>query len=544
MGSGFLKSKSEHERTFIGMEEMNRPVEEEQQKPERFRARKAAYRLIFGRTILMLILLLVQILVLIYVFRSTGRVVTIISSVLSFAMIIVIINRNGQDAYKITWVLILAILPVFGGLFYIFFELQPAMQDIRKRLNKANEEAKPFLIQNPGVIGDRDHENDDMIGICSYLADQGFPTWRNTSTRYFSTGEQYYEELLKQLALARKYIFIEYFIVNEGEMLDGVLNILSRKAAEGVEIRFLYDGMSQFLKLPAGYTRILEGIGVHTRIYAPIHPVLTGMQNYRDHRKIVVIDGETAFTGGINLADEYINKKARFGHWKDQGIRIQGEAVRNFTMAFLQMWNIAEKGQPENYRPYLNPPLPVMEADGYVVPYTDDPFNDEDVGEHVYLDILYKARKYVHIMTPYLVIGSEMVQALTFAAKRGVDVELIIPHIPDKKYAFLVARTYYRVLLEAGVKVYEYTPGFIHSKSFVSDDRKAVVGSINLDYRSLYLHFEDAVLFFYTDTVLDAEKDFIETRGLSQEITMEDYQKISRVSILTGRILRLFAPLL
>ena len=526
------------------MEEKNYLREDPQGGTRRFRARKAGYRLIFGRTILTLILLLVQIAVLVYLFLSPSRIVTIISSVLSFGLIIAIINRNGQDAYKITWVLILAIVPVFGGLFYIFFEFQPAMRDIRKRLNTVKTEAKPFLHSIPGADGIRIADDSDMAGVCRYLADQGFPAWKNTSVTYLSSGEHYYEELLTQLSLAKKYIFIEYFIVNEGEMLDGVLNILSRKAAEGVEIRFLYDGLSELLKLPAGYSRILENIGIHTRIYAPIHPVLTGMQNYRDHRKIVVIDGETAFTGGVNLADENINIHSRFGHWKDQGLLVRGEAVRNFTLAFLEMWNVAEKSQQENYRPYLNPPQPVMAADGYAVPYTDDPFNDEDIGEHVYLDILYAAKKYVHIMSPYLVIGSEMVQALTFAAKRGVDVEILLPHIPDKKYAFLVARTYYKVLLEAGVRVFEYTPGFIHSKSFVSDDRQAVVGTINLDYRSLYLHFENAVLFFGMDAVLDAERDFIQTRSQSQEITMAEYDRFSRLEILTGRLLRLFAPLL
>ena len=312
-------------------------------------------------------------------------------------------------------------------------------------------------------------------------------------------------------------------------------------------MRVMYDGMCCMMLLPYHYPQVLEKKGIRCKMFSPIKPTLSTHQNNRDHRKICVIDGHTAFTGGINLADEYINAVERFGHWKDTAVMLQGEGVQSFTMMFLQMWNITER-QKENYGKYIYPGEELLNDAkpelGFVIPYGDSPLDGENVGERVYMDIINQARDYVHMMTPYLILDNEMVTALTFAAKRGVDTVLMMPHIPDKKYAYLLARSYYPELIEAGVKIYEYTPGFVHAKVFVSDDETAVVGTINLDFRSLYLHFECGV-WIHKNPVVDAiEEDFLETLKKCRQVTLEDCRRYPFLPKFAGRMLRLIAPLM
>ncbi|MBQ7915743.1 MAG: cardiolipin synthase [Firmicutes bacterium] len=508
------------------------------------RVKKTAFQMIYGRTIIVMILLVLQIAMLFYLITLAGKVAAFVMSGLSFVLLIVVINRKGQPSFKMTWVLLLAITPVFGGLFYLFIQTQPGTKQIKEKLAELEKDTRPYMQQDQAVMQNLLSENPQMAQLSHYLCDRGgYPMYQNTSVKYLSTGEIYFEELVNQLKKAEKFIFMEYFIVDQGKMWDTVLEVLKEKAAQGVEVRVMYDGMCSLMRLPYRYPEQVREMGIQCKMFAPIMPLLSTSQNNRDHRKIVVIDGVTAFTGGVNLADEYINEKMRFGHWKDTGIMLQGDAVQNFTMMFLTMWNVDEP-QPPTFRPYLTPHILGDEAAGYVVPYADSPLEDENVGEHVYLDILYTSKRYVHIMTPYLIIGHELLQALTYAAKRGVEVELILPHIPDKWYAFQVARTYYRELLEEGVKIYEYTPGFIHAKSYVSDDEKAVVGSINMDFRSLYLHYECAALFFNNPAVADVEKDFQETKAKSQMMTIEDYNQLPLRGRIAGQILRLIAPLM
>lgn len=309
----------------------------------------------------------------------------------------------------------------------------------------------------------------------------------------------------------------------------------------------MYDGMCCLMLLPYHYPEELKKRGIRCKMFSPIKPVLSTHQNNRDHRKIVVIDGHTAFTGGVNLADEYINRKVRFGHWKDTAIMLKGDAVKSFTIMFLQMWNITERSG-EDFSSYLpKEPCrfqPGQEPSGFVLPYGDSPMDRERVGEQVYLDILNQAKRYVHIMTPYLILDDQMKNALIYAAKRGIDVVIIMPHIPDKKYAYLLARTYYPELIGAGVKIYEYTPGFVHAKVFVSDDEKAVVGTINLDFRSLYLHFECAAYIYRNKVVADVEKDYRETLKKCQLITLEDCSRFSWGGRRLGQLMRLIAPLM
>lgn len=372
----------------------------------------------------------------------------------------------------------------------------------------------------------------------------GFPTYRNTKATYFASGEEKFPILLKELDKAKEFIFMEYFIVEEGYMWDRILDVLVKKVNDGVEVRFMYDGMCSISMLPYNYPKTLRKMGIKCKMFSPIHPVLSTTQNNRDHRKICVVDGKVAITGGINLGDEYINQKKRFGYWKDTAVMLEGEAVQSFTMMFLQMWNVTEK-KVDYYKRYLTPPSKELKRElGFVIPYGDSPFDNEDVGEEVYCHILNHAKKYVHIMTPYLILDNGMIDTLSRAAKSGIEVIIIMPGIPDKWYAFAVAKTFYRELIEAGVKIYEFTPGFVHAKVFVSDGDTATVGSINLDYRSLYLHFECGVFIYNNQVVRDIELDFQKTLGKCHRIRNADLKKVSVPMNIMGRILRLVAPLM
>ncbi|MFR5602518.1 MAG: cardiolipin synthase, partial [Lachnospiraceae bacterium] len=446
-------------------------------------------------------------------------------------------------SYKLVWMIPILLIPVFGTLFYLYMELQPSSLLIRKRIRDVERESNSYLTQDEETLKEL-ALCDGEYNLASYLQRQSsFPVYKCAEARFFPLGEDKFLELKKQLEAAKSFIFMEYFIIERGEMWDSILEILERKVKEGVEVRVMYDGMCSLVLLPYKYPERLKKMGIRCKMFSPIKPALSSYQNNRDHRKIVVIDGHTAFTGGVNLADEYINKKMRFGHWKDTAVMIKGEAVKSFTIMFLQLWNASERGS-EDYARYIKTQPFSCEQEGYVIPYGDSPMDHETVGEYVYLDILYRAKKYVHIMTPYLILDNDMLRALAYSAKRGVETIIIMPHIPDKVYAYLVARSYYPELIRAGVQIYEYTPGFIHAKEFISDDEKAVVGTINLDYRSLYLHFECAAYFFRTPVIKDVEKDFQDTLAKCHKITLEECWKYPVLKKFAGRVMRLFAPLM
>lgn len=505
---------------------------------------RVLFRLIFGRTMITVLLLLLQILCLIGIFRMVGLSENLltISNLLGMAAIIYIINSEENPAFKLAWVLPICLVPVFGIGFYLFIILNPGNRGLQKLLNRRKDETKPYLRTEYRVVEKLKKESSGIRNLGHYIQNQnGFPTCDHTNVTFFATGEEKYADLLKELERAEQFIFLEYFIINQGEVWDHVLEILERKAKAGVEVRVMYDGMCALVSLPYRYPQQLRERGIKAKMFSPIKPLLSTRQNNRDHRKIAVIDGRVAYNGGINLADEYMNIKKRFGHWKDTAVKLEGEAVRSFTVMFLQMWYMTEAGEGE-YEKYL-PHFEAPSASGYVIPYNDDPINRLDIAESVYLDMLYKAKKYVHIMTPYLIIDNELITALTYAARRGVDVKLILPHIPDKKIIFAIARTYYPQLLEAGVKIYEYTPGFVHAKEFVSDDKKAVVGSINLDFRSLYEHFECATFIYENPVILDIEKDYQETLKKCQKVDMQFCVDLPLWYRIGGHIFRLFGPL-
>ena len=508
---------------------------------------KSIKTVIFGRTLIVIGAFLIQFALLISCFlwmREYSLMVYTGFSILGMAVILHIFNSRGNPDFKLVWMLPILLFPVFGALFYLYISFQPGTGYIYRRLTMLGHQSKKYLKQNSQQKEKLKQENPQMDGMVSYMMEHGnCPVYGQTSVTYFPLGDDMFPEMLRQIEKAEKFIFMEYFILEEGYMWETILELLKKKVKEGVEVRVLYDGMCVLTLLPSFYPRILEKEGIRCKMFAPIKPLFSSHYNNRDHRKILVIDGKTGFTGGINLADEYINKKERFGHWKDTGLMIQGAAVQKFTCMFLEMWNVSERRDPD-YETFLTAPDTDRQDDGYVIPYDVMPYGTERMGKQVYLDILNTACKYVHIMTPYLILDYEMITALTFAAKRGVEVAIIMPHIPDKKYAFALAKTYYNELLEAGVQIWEYEPGFVHAKVFVSDDKKAAVGTVNLDYRSLYHHFECGVFFYRNSEIKKVEEDFQKTKEKSIFITPADYKKLKLTTRLEGKVLRIVAPLM
>lgn len=511
-------------------------------------AKKGILSVVFSRTALILLLLIIQISILFSVtFLTSGNssLVYIIATILSVIVVVYIYNQKGNPAFTMTWVLLIMIFPVFGTVFYIFVKSQLGSRKIGKTLARIKVETSRYMGQKRDVISELRVSKPANANLAHYMKYQlGFPTYRNTKATYFASGEEKFPALLEELDRAEKFIFMEYFIVEESYMWDQILRVLRRKVKEGVEVRFMYDGMCSISMLPYNYPKKLQKYGIKCKMFSPIHPVLSTTQNNRDHRKICVVDGRVAFTGGINLGDEYINRKERFGYWKDTAVMLEGEAVQSFTMMFLEMWNVTEK-RVDYYKRYLTPTQKELKRElGFVLPYADSPFDEENVGEEVYFHILNHAKKYVHIMTPYLILDNEMSDTLCRAAKSGIEVIIIMPGIPDKPYAFALAKTFYKELMEAGVQIYEFTPGFVHAKIFVSDNDTATVGSINLDYRSLYLHFECGVFIYNNQVVRDIELDFQRTLKQCHQITFEELRKIPLLKRVEGHVLKLVAPLM
>ena len=506
------------------------------------------FKLFFSKFLFVFIAICFQIFVFIatnFYLSSTFWWVNYWFSFLAFIIFLAIINKDKPASFKLPWVAIVLFVPIVGIAIYILFGNYTLSRKARKAIKKEDKKLIRFCKKNKETMDKLYIENKKAYGQACYIERTCFlPTYENCYNEFLPTGEDFFKSLVENLKTAKKYIFMEYFIIGEGYVWDTVLEVLRKKVKEGVEVRLMYDGTCSISLLPYEYPKQLREYGIQCKEFGPIVPILSTSQNNRDHRKICVIDGKVAFTGGVNLADEYINKKVRFGHWKDTAIKIEGDAVQSFTMMFLQMWNITER-QPEDYAKYLTEKQPgFSRKDGYIIPYGDSPFDHENVGEEVYFHILNHAKKYVHIMTPYLILDNEMIDALTRAAKGGIEVQIIMPHIPDKPYAFYLAKTYYEELIAGGVEIYEYTPGFVHAKVFTSDDDTATVGSINLDYRSLYLHFECGVFIYRNPVVRDIEKDFQETLAKCQKVTMTEVRNRSTFVKIYGQVLRIVAPLM
>ena len=461
-------------------------------------------------------------------------------NVLSLFITLYLVRKDENSDYKIIWLVLIGMMPLLGGALYLAFGNKAPAKRMRQRMQAVERQHTADLAQQPGQTDALDPAS---RGLSRYVSEYGpYPAWKNSTAKYYPCGEAMYPDLLADLEKAERFIFLEFFIVRTGKMWKGVEDILVRKAAQGVDVRLIYDDFGSLLGLPSDFVVKMERAHIRCIPFNPVVPLLSLVMNHRDHRKIVVIDGKVAYTGGINLADEYINAITRFGYWKDAGLRIEGAAVWNFTVMFLDFWN-AFRPFEQDYSAF-RPQLAVLpDSDGVVQPYADSPLDEEPVAETVYLDILAQSQQYVYFYTPYLAIGEEMLDALRNAAKRGVDVRLVLPGIPDKKLVFRLSRSYYLPLLRAGVRIYEYTPGFLHAKCCVSDDRAAAVGSINMDYRSMFLHFECGVLLLQNSQVLALRDDVRRTLPQCREVQCADCRTGLAGTVLDS-VLRLLSPLM
>lgn len=490
--------------------------------------------------------LIIQILVFFLIFVKYFQFIDItISSwlVVSLFFAIYIVNLEDDSNIKISWILLVFVFPVFGLRLYIFLHLLPGQKAVSKLIKRRKEIARPYSLQNEDVLFSLEQLDKRKKQTADYLYNLGFPVFSNTELKYYELGEDLFEDMFKDLEKAEDFIFMEFFILSPGQILDRVINILSQKAEEGVRVKFLYDGTNMFY-LSKKTIKRLEKAGVECRIYSPVNAILTTVHNNRDHRKILVIDNKIAYTGGINLADEYANIYEKYGHWLDTGVRLEGEAVKSFTLMVIELWNLRNDG--DTHLDYLKTFHSVKnDKPSFSVPFSENPHDNNWVGETVYIDIINKAKDYVYISSPYLTLSERMKGALKKAAEMGVDVKLIFPHIGDKAgLPLMVARTYYEELSQRGVKIFEYEPGFVHAKTLVSDDDTALVGTINMDYRSFHLHHENAVLFYDEDLAQRIKDHWDRVLDECILITAEKYKSFSLLSRITGKVLRLFATLI
>lgn len=505
--------------------------------------------ILFSRLFLVALAIILQfgwLFLIFYRFSIRFSFANVILHILAFLLVLTIINNQTNPYYKLAWTFIILLVPVFGICLYAAFGKSSLTKRTQERMDAVHRKVTSCLNDNEETLAELYGEEPGVAQQSKYIHDWArFPVYRNSRTKYYACGEEMFEDMLGALERAQDFIFLEYFIIEDGEMLSAILEILERKVREGVLVRLIYDDVGSIQTIPAHFTKRLKAMGIECAVFNPFRPIMSIILNNRDHRKILVVDGQVGFTGGINLADEYINRKERFGYWKDTGIEIKGEAVWSLTTMFLEMWSYVTQTSenyyrylPEFYHKELNP------KDGFVQPYGDSPLDHENVGENIYLNIINHAKRYVYIYTPYLIVDNEMTVALQNAAKCGVDVRIVTPGIPDKKLVYLLTQSYYEQLIQNGVRIYQYTPGFLHGKCFVCDDKVATVGTVNLDYRSLYLHFECGVFMYRSQAVMQLKEDALATLKRSAEITL-DFCKNRNILIKGAQsILRLFAPLL
>ena len=503
---------------------------------------KRSLKFLSSRLVLIMVIIAFQLYVVLQFFGGLPYQVDNIFSLLSFFIVIYLVNSNQNQSFSIAWVIIVLLFPGIGALIYLMF----ANKKIPKGLRSLNEQTsiRPHLQlpQDQEVLNALKNKNTSVSKQFNYvLNNASYPVYSNTQVDYYKVGEEKFESMLVELKKAKKYIFLEYFIIREGVMWNSILDILKRKAKEGVDVRVMYDDLGTISNLPKGYKEYLESKNIQVHIFNPLRPLLIVQMNNRDHRKILTIDGKVGFLGGINLGDEYVNEFERFGHWKDSAIKLDGEAVWSLSVMFLQFWNSVHKIREdiEKYNPHYK-----KESKGLVQPYSDSPTDKATIGEDIHLNIINNSRKYLYIMTPYLIPSHEMLRMMILSRKNGVDVRIIVPHKPDKWYVHAITKSNYLRLIKNGIRVFEYTPGFIHSKNFLADDKMGIVGSANLDFRSYYLNFESGALMYESEAIEGLKSDFKETLEKSIEITLEDVQNVPIHKRFIRSFIGMFSPLL
>ncbi|HBU13327.1 MAG TPA: cardiolipin synthase [Clostridiales bacterium] len=509
---------------------------------------KKIFGILKNRLFLFFALIAVQVTVLmllLYVLQQSSMFVQAALTVLSLLLVLWIVTRKENPAYKTAWIILILLLPVFGILMYFCFSQRQLTKKERTLMLDTYQKTHRLMVSDKEMRGELRKLDVSVSRQSDYIETASiYPLYNNTQAKYYPMGEDFFQDLLTELSAAEHFIYLEYFIIEEGVMWDGVLRILEQKAQAGLDVRVIYDDAACLRTLPPDFIEKMREKGIPCVAFNPMRPILGSLFNNRDHRKIAVIDGHTGFCGGANLADEYINVRQRFGVWKDATVMIKGAAVWSLLMMFLHLWEFST-GEDVNFEAYQQYKIPSKpgEACGYVQPFADMPLDETYLSEGVFLNMIARAKDYIYINTPYLIPGYELVTALCTAAQSGVDVRITTPGIPDKKLVFMITQSYYPALLKAGAKIYEYSPGFIHSKTFVCDDELGLVGTINLDYRSLYLDFECGVWMYKLPCVADMKRDFLETAEQSREIVYADTQRLPWYKQFFVAILTVFAPL-
>lgn len=466
--------------------------------------------------------------------------ITLALSVAAVLLVLFIIIKRDETAYKILWLLVILTVPVAGALLYLLFGNRRTARPLRKRLRRVQEAGQPAPLPCGGTPFEGEKRMEQTVRWLEHKT--GYPLMRAEDVRYYPLGDAMYPDMLTDLRAAKKTIYLEYFIIEPGEMWQSIVDILAQKVREGLDVRVMYDDLGSISTFNFSNALALEKLGIRCVTFNPLL-ALKGTANYRDHRKMLIVDDAVAYSGGVNLADRYINREHPYGHWKDTGFRLTGAPVRSFTHMFLTFWNAfsLQKEEPMPMPPAAAAAEPAAQ-DGWVLSYYDSPLNSEATSNRLYIDLLSQATDYAWFFTPYLMLGDDLLDAMLAAAQRGVDVRIIMPGIPDKKLIFRMSRSFYQVLLTGGVKIYEYTPGFVHAKSLVCDDRAATVGTVNLDYRSLFLHFENNSLFYRGSIVARVKEDFLATQSQCRAVEACDTKRYSHRWIVDG-VLRIFAPL-
>ncbi len=501
-----------------------------------------------SRLLISAITLLVQIVLIVTLFMGLWQCsiyIQVALKVISFVFALIIFNSDINPAFKVSWIILVLTLPLGWVLYLMFHGTRKSKQQVLKYSAHADVVAK-YIKPNNCNLNRISKEDSQVAKLCKYIEQtSNMTTFSNTYTKYYPSGECFFIDYIEDLKSAKEYIFLEYFIISSGIMWDTVLNILKDKAQQGVEVRLMYDDMGTISLLPLHYDNYLKSLGINTLVFNPIKAIISPSLNFRNHCKITIIDGKIAYTGGLNLSDEYINKKERFGYWKDSSVKLVGEGVQSMVAMYLQLWNYCIYSDYNTNLDKYFKNVSSYNAKGYVQPFYDNPFNKKSLSENAYMSIINQAKNYVYICTPYLILDNEMANALKVASISGVDVRIITPHIPDKKNVNEVTRSNYLQLIESNIKIFEFKDGFIHSKTIVSDDKIAIVGTANFDFRSFYMHFENGVLMYDTTAVLQVKQDCLNVfNNQSVQILKEDCLNIPLYKKFVRFFLRLFSPLM